>query len=129
MLSLVHVPARADVVPPPGPATVMRIIDGDTLRVRLPGGKRARTVRLRDVDAPEIKAKCLSEIALAQMAKSELERLAPVGSTVLLSATKGDKYQNRIDAKVAGPYGDMSEALLAAGLARPYNGGKRQSWC
>ena len=122
-------PALSDVVPPPGPAVVMRIIDGDTLRVRLPGGKRARTIRLRDVDAPEIKGRCPAEIALAQRAKAELERLAPVGSTVMLSATKGDKYQGRIDAKVAGPSGDVSAALLAAGLARPYSGGSRRTWC
>jgi len=122
-------PCWSDVVPPPGPAVVMRIIDGDTLRVRLPGGKRARTVRLRDVDAPELKGRCPTEIALAHRAKAELERLAPVGSTVTLSATKSDKYENRIDAKVHGPSGDVSTSLLAAGLVRPYKGGTRGGWC
>jgi endonuclease YncB( thermonuclease family) len=121
----------ADVVPPPGPATVMRIIDGDSLRVRLPGGKRARTIRLRDVDAPELggKAKCQAEADLALRAKAELERLAPVGSTVQLTDLKADKFPNRVDAKVSGPFGDVSEGLLAAGLARPYHGGRRAGWC
>ena len=74
-----------------------------------------------------------------ERASSAAERLADflhnrmqmqhVYQPVMLSAPKGDKYQSRIDAKVACPSGDVSAALLAAGLVRPYNGGRRQGWC
>ena len=40
-----------------------------------------------------------------------------------------DKYGGRIDAEVWIDDILLSDALIAAGLARPYNGGKRAGWC
>lgn len=48
-------------------------IDGDTLSLAAPGGKRRR-VRLTGYDAPEIAGKCAAESALALKARSELVR-------------------------------------------------------
>jgi hypothetical protein len=41
-----------------------------------------------------------------------------------------DKYGGRVLADAATrSVPDISTAMLATGLARPYGGGKRQSWC
>jgi len=91
----------------------------------LPGRDR---VRLRNADTPEIKGKCASEKALAQQARSFALQL--VGKVVTLEDVKVDKYARRVDAYVIMPDGrDLGRALIAAGLARPYSGGKRAGWC
>ena len=54
------------------PADVIRIIDGDTFeaRVRVWSGLNVDTkVRLRNVDAPELHARCADELAKAQAAR------------------------------------------------------------
>jgi endonuclease YncB( thermonuclease family) len=114
-----------------GPTVEARIItcyDGDTCTVDrdiLPGRDR---VRLRNADAPEIKGKCPSEKALAQRARSFALQL--VGKVVTLNDVKVDKYARRVDAYVIMPDGrDLGRVLIAAGLARPYSGGKRAGWC
>ena len=66
------------------PATVERIIDGDTLVVR--GGTR---VRLVQIDAPESGEECY-----AAASTRELARLSPPGSRVVLEA---DTQLDRVD--------------------------------
>jgi micrococcal nuclease len=110
-------------------ARVIACYDGDTCTVDhdiLPGRDR---VRVRGADAPEIQAHCAAEKRLALAAKQfTTSRL--VGRTVLLEDVREDKYPKRVDAYVTMPDGrDLGEALVSAGLARPYDGGQRQSWC
>jgi len=109
-------------------ARVLACYDGDTCTVDrdiLPGRDR---VRLRNADSPEIKGKCASEKQLAQQARDFARQLA--GKVVVLEDTKTDKYARRVDAYVIMPDGrDLGQALIAAGLARPYSGGKRVGWC
>jgi len=85
--------------------------------------------RIRGADAPEMEARCAAEKRLALAAKQfTTSRL--VGRTVLLEDVREDKYPKRVDAYVIMPDGrDLGEALISAGLARPYDGGHRQSWC
>src|SRR5262245_23058191 len=126
--------AALQCVPPPadGPSVEARIVscyDGDTCttaREILPGRDR---VRVRGADAPEIQAHCDSEKRLALAAKQfTTSRL--VGKVVLLEDIREDKYPQRVDAYVVLPDGrDLGDALISAGLARPYDGGQRQSWC
>jgi endonuclease YncB( thermonuclease family) len=53
-----------------------------------------------------------------------------VGRTVTLTAIEPDKYDKRVDAYVQLRDGrDRGDALIAAGLARPYSGGHRDGWC
>jgi micrococcal nuclease len=110
-------------------ARVIACYDGDTCTLDheiLPGRDR---VRVRGADAPEIKAHCAAEKRLALAAKQfTTSRL--VGRTVILEDVREDKYPKRVDAYVTMPDGrDLGEALISAGLARPYDGGQRQSWC
>jgi len=114
------------------PAEVLRVIDGDTFEARVrvwPGLDVDTKIRLRDVDAAELHARCAGELAQAQAARSALETLLAAGG-VAVSRVGIDKYGGRVDAAVSTRNtADISAALLKGGYARSYGGGKRGSWC
>jgi endonuclease YncB( thermonuclease family) len=57
-------------------------------------------------------------------------RALVAGKVVTLTAIEPDKYDKRVDAYVQLPDGrDLGNALIAAGLGRPYSGGHRDGWC
>lgn len=111
---------------------VLRTIDGDTFeaRVHLDGGYEAVTrVRLRGIDAPELKAVCDRELQMAQAATAALRALLGEGG-VTISNIVPDKYAGRVVADVATRRtASVSTAMLAAGHARNYGGGHRNGWC
>lgn len=115
------------------PAVVDYIFDGDTFSAQVMlEGDIAITVRVRliNIDTPEMNGKCAAEITMAQSAKDLLATLIPRGTSVDLRNIKDDKYLGRINANVILPDGrDVGNILIDSGLARPYNGGKRKSWC
>ena len=114
------------------PAEVLRVLDGDTFEARIhiwPGMDITTKVRLRGIDAPELKARCGEERVKAEAAREALIHILAEGA-VGISRVGLDKYGGRVlaDASTrATP--DISAALLNAGLARSYSGGRRQSWC
>jgi endonuclease YncB( thermonuclease family) len=114
------------------PAEVVRIIDGDTFEARVrvwPGLDVDTKVRLRNVDAPELHARCTDELAKAQAARAALTTMLAAGG-VTVSQVGIDKYGGRVDALVATrDIADVSTALLNGGFARAYDGGRRGSWC
>ena len=114
------------------PAEVIRVIDGDTFEARVrvwPGLDVSTKVRLRNVDAPELHARCAEELAKAQAARAALETMLGAGG-VTVSRVGIDKYGGRVDALVATrDTADVSAALLGGGWARSYDGGRRGSWC
>lgn len=114
------------------PAEVVRIIDGDTFEARVrvwPGLDVNTKVRLRNIDAPELHARCPDELTKAQAARTALENILAAGG-VTLAQVGIDKYGGRIDAIVATrDTADVSAALLNGGFARSYDGGRRASWC
>jgi len=113
-------------------AEVLRVLDGDTFEARVGTGLgRINTtrVRLRGIDAAEMKARCSQEFAKALAARDALTKILAEGS-VRISDVGPDKYPGRVDAYVstrATP--DVSAALLKARLVRRYDGGRRRSWC
>jgi endonuclease YncB( thermonuclease family) len=111
---------------------VVRTIDGDTFeaRVHLDGGLEAVTrVRLRGIDAPELKAACDRELQMAQAATDALRGLLGEGG-VKISNIGPDKYAGRVVADVATRRtASVSTAMLAAGHVRSYGGGHRYGWC
>ena len=116
------------------PVVVRYIVDGDTFigDVLLDKGVEVESVsiRLRNVDTPEIHGGCDEEIKRAEYAKQRLEELIPVGSTVEISNIKDDKYPGRIDANVYDAANrDIGWVLVREKVGREYHGGKRQSWC
>jgi endonuclease YncB( thermonuclease family) len=114
------------------PAEVLRVIDGDTFvaRVRVWHELYVDThVRLRDIDAAELHARCAREFAKAEVARTALQSILAAGG-VTISRIGTDKYGGRIDASVATRRTpDVSAALLRGGYARRYDGGRRGSWC
>ncbi len=134
---LLLVPMLARAAPPqmlagPVPATVTAIADGDTIDVvaRIWLGQTVATrVRIAGIDAPELRGGCQRERDLAEAARSfVVARLAAPG--VELRDIRFGKYAGRVVARVVTADGeDLSAALLAAGLARAYDGGARRSWC
>jgi len=113
-------------------AQVLYVIDGDTFeaRVHLWQGLDITTrVRLRGVDAPELKAQCLDESRMAQAARTALVQLLAEGGVTIFNVGP-DKYNGRVVADVATrATPNISAALIAAGHGRPYSGGRRAGWC
>ncbi|MBV9955345.1 MAG: thermonuclease family protein [Pseudolabrys sp.] len=114
------------------PAEVLRVLDGDTFEARVriwPGHDVTTRVRLRGIDAPEMKARCEDERARAVAARTALMQMLEQGN-VAISAVGLDKYGGRVDAEVStARTADVGRALRDAGHARDYAGGRRQSWC
>lgn len=113
------------------PVEVLRTIDGDTFVARAHWQDRdiVTRVRLRGIDAPELKAGCAREFRMAVAATGALRRLLGEGAVVIFNIGP-DKYSGRVVADVAtARTANVSAALLAAGQARAYNGGHRDGWC
>jgi endonuclease YncB( thermonuclease family) len=113
-------------------ASVNAVVDGDTLDVTAHvwlGLDVTSRVRIRGIDTPELHSRCAQEKALAEQARTKLIRL--VGDSVQLSAVAWDKYGGRVDATVVNGAGaDLAAAMIATGLAHPYDGkGERADWC
>lgn len=127
-------PARGeDVLKGPLEAEVERVVDGDTLavRVRIWLSQELRVhVRLAGVDTPEsLQPSCAREEALGDSAALFMTARTE-GRRVILTDIRPDKWGGRVVARVTTPEGeDLAEALLARGLARPMAGEARAPWC
>jgi len=121
-----------EVIPGPIDAAVVRVIDGDTFVAEAhvwPGQRITVSVRIRGVDAPEMRSRCGLEKAAARNARDKLEAL--IGGTVVhIRNVSGDKYFGRVLADVATAQGaPVAESLLEQALAAAYDGGQRVSYC
>lgn len=119
-------------------ADVVKVYDGDTIFVNIPNlppvfGKRIG-VRISNIDTPELHSRCKNEQAkayehnLATEARLLLVNQITPSSVVTLTEVKRDKFF-RINAVVLVDGVNVTDALVAAKLARPYNGGTKQTWC
>ena len=110
---------------------VVRTIDGDTFlaRVHQSGGRDlVARIRLRGIDAPEMKASCQSELDKAEAATDALRNLLGQGGVTIYNL--GTEKYGRVLADVATRRTtNVSAAMLAGGYARSYNGGHRDGWC
>ena len=112
-------------------AVVQRVVDGDTLDVWLIR-KQDRgvfaagmcRVRLAHIDTPELRSKDPLERADAAAARDRVQELARPGQLATVYEYGIDKY-GRTLASVEVTGVDIGQALLAEGLARPYEGGTK----
>ena len=114
------------------PATVLRVIDGDTFDAEvmpLPDTTRKVRVRVLDLDTPELRGKCAQERELAKAAK--LRAVELLGGRIRLEVPEArafDKF-GRLLAQVKledGRY--LAGVLIREGLGRPWTG-QRETWC
>jgi endonuclease YncB( thermonuclease family) len=99
VLSVAAAAASSQEIPSPYSeyyGTVERIIDGDTMVVRVdlwPGLEAIYAVRARNIDAPELRgANCSEELAWAEEAKAQAERLYAPGTTVRIENVELDSF-------------------------------------
>jgi endonuclease YncB( thermonuclease family) len=124
--------SAAEGVAGPYAATVERVVDGDTIAVRVTVWLDLDLrvlVRVRGIDAPELRGRCEFEKKRAVAAMGALGQLVAAGPLTLTNV-ESDKYFGRVVADVASAKGaDIAAAMLAGGFARPYAGGSRGGWC
>ncbi len=93
-------------------ATILKIIDGDTLDIALalaPGFTRDLRLRLRGLDCPEL------ETAAGRAAKAFVEKLLSPGDEVIVCTTKPDKYDRYLaDVFIGKPAATGTHPQLAA---------------
>lgn len=100
------------------------VIDGDTIRVG------NTTYRLVGFDTPETwKPQCAYEKALGEAATLKLKTYLAQTATLNLVVLPGLDRYNRSLARLIISGIDVAELLIEDGLARRYNGGRRESWC
>ena len=117
--------------------TVERMIDGDTMQVRIdlwPGLEAIYAVRVRDIDGPELHgSKCPQEKLWAEEAKAQAEKLYDIGSTVRIENVELDSF-GRALANVRRCRSDrwmfFAEEMIERDLARPWQPGMDDiDWC
>lgn len=116
--------------------TVASVTDGDSLKVRVPAFAATPwavvAVRVAGIDTPEVRqppAKCAAEVVRGKAASAYAKTLLHVGDPVVIVFKSLDKY-NRLDGDLllsdGRSYGTL---MLASGLAVPYSGGTKSSFC
>jgi micrococcal nuclease len=98
------------------------IVDGDTIRV---GSER---VRLLGYDTAELRSRCDHEHALAEQGAAFLGLLVETAGEMTLCRAGRDRYGRTLAAlQIDGR--DVAAIMVGSGLARAYDGGRREGWC
>ena len=114
---------------------VTRIIDGDTVEIEAPylpaPLKPVLSIRVLGVDTPEKswRAECETEAARGQEATDFTTMLLNNADTVQVEIVKWDKFGGRVLGDLWINDKSLTAMLIENGYARPYDGGKKQSWC
>lgn len=107
---------------------VARVVDGDTVDLACAGDGLVRT-RLMGFDTPEVfSPECDAERALGTRATKALERRVNASRDIHVTFRGTDRYGRRL-ARLTLDGTDVAQPLIAAGLARAYEGGRRDGWC
>lgn len=113
---------------------IVSIYDGDTFRVDLDGdmprifGENI-SIRVANIDTPELRAKCENEKILARKAKQfTVQKLREAKVIVLKSVQRGKYFRIVADVHLDGV--SLSNILLEQSLAVKYDGKKKVgTWC
>ncbi|MDO8607886.1 MAG: hypothetical protein Q7R40_15225 [Phaeospirillum sp.] len=126
---LLAAPAHAETLAGPYAAEIVRVIDGDTVEARIRvwlGLDQTIHIRIRDIDAPEMKGDCPDA---AQASRDALARLLGSGP-ITITNIKHDKYGGRVDGALALADGrDVGTEMLRLGHAVPWPRPKGVSSC
>ncbi|MGI2799260.1 thermonuclease family protein [Photobacterium damselae] len=115
------------------PRQITSVYDGDTFRAYLPGitpqDKQSTRIRIRHIDTPEIKGQCSYEKDLAAKARRYGIGLLTSSRSITLSHLGRDRYGRLLATVTLNGNISYANKMLSARLARPYEGGRRNSWC
>jgi len=117
------------------PYEITRVIDGDTVEIAgdfLPEPLPPKlSIRVMGIDTPEKppRAQCDAEAALAKKASAFTKNAVANALEVDVVILKWDKYGGRVLGEVYLDHQSLAESLISAGLARPYKGEAKSSWC
>ena len=106
--------------------------DGDTCYViapTLPEPLQKMSVRILGIDTPEMRAECAEEKKLALKGREFANKMFRAAEKIEFANLKWDKYGGRVlvDVYLDGKF--YKDEIINAGLARPYDGGTKESWC
>lgn len=108
--------------------SIGRVVDGDTVKVWCPD-KGMFSARLLGLDTPEVSSpRCISEYLRGTRATWSLRKRIWLADDVRMVFGGLDRYGRRLT-RLYLDGRDVAHAMIAAGLARPYDGGRRRSWC
>lgn len=114
---------------------VTRVLDGDTIEFDAPflpvELKQVLKLRIIEVDTPEkgSLAKCQAEADKALRATDFTKRMVGAATRHEVILVGWDKYGGRVLGDLILDGKSLKRMLLESGHARPYNGGKKTSWC
>jgi micrococcal nuclease len=114
---------------------INRVIDGDTVEIAvdfLPDPLPPKlSIRVVGIDTPEKapRAQCEAEAKKAAEASAFTKSAVAMAQSVEIQIEKWDKYGGRVLGHVLLDGHSLSEMLIGAGLARPYKGEAKTSWC
>ena len=114
---------------------VTRVLDGDTIEYKAPflpaPLKPVLKIRVLGIDTPEKghRAQCPEEAALALKASALTKQAVKEAKTIELQLQSWDKFGGRVLGYVLIDGKNLGDMLIAQGLARPYDGGTKSSWC
>ena len=117
------------------PYEITRVIDGDTVEIAvdfLPSPLPPKlSIRVMGIDTPEKtpRAQCDAEAALARKASAFTKDAVANALEVDVVILKWDKYGGRVLGEVYLDHQSLAQSLISAGLARPYKGEAKSSWC
>mgnify|MGYP003326517070 CR=1 FL=1 len=114
-------------------ADIIRVVDGDTIDISIDLGfevARKERVRIAGINAPEIHTKDAAEKAAGMTARQFVVDWVAKHPQVTVTTVKDAEKYGRYLAHVVGTDGqDLGQLLLAANLAKPYDGtGPRASF-
>lgn len=100
------------------------VVDGDTFWME------GEKIRMADIDTPETHPpRCAREAALGEAATERLQALLNAGPVTLEAIDRDtDRYGRKLRVVTRGGV-SLGDALVAEGLARRYEGGRREGWC
>ena len=114
---------------------IQRVIDGDTVEIAvgfLPDPLPPKlSIRVLGIDTPEKapRAQCEAEAKKAAEASAFTKGKVATAQSVEIEIQSWDKFGGRVLGHVLLDGHSLSDMLIEAGLARPYKGEAKTSWC
>jgi len=116
----------------PYKADVIRVLDGDTVEVRMhlySGLNKIVKIRMDGINAPEVHTRRLCEKKQGLESKYRLEALLASSTKIIVEGVHEGKYAGRALGTIIADGVNTSDWMVNHGYAKPYHGGKRKPWC